>query len=170
MGSDNLAKKRITANKQRRNASKENRKRRSVGNRSVIPNILILTEGHSECIYFNELIQILSLNTVKSRKSVSTDCKGILFEAEQVALEFKDSDLEINYIFCVFDLDTVHNKSYLELLSKINCTYTKIIPIYSFPCIEIWFLMHYECITRPFKSIGKKSIGEVVKSYLIDTY
>ena len=170
MGSDDLAKKRIFANKQRRNSLKQTRKARAVGNRSVIPNILILTEGYSENIYFTELIRILSLNTVKSRKSISTACKGILQEAEEEAIKFKDKEDELNYIFCIFDLDTVKDRSHLEILSKVNSPFTKIIPVYSFPCIEIWFLMHYECVTRPFNPIGKKSIGDVVKSYLIDTY
>lgn len=170
MGSDDLAKKRISANKERRNVLKETRKTRTVGNRSIIPNILILTEGHSENLYFKELIQILSLNTVKSRKSFSTACKEILLEGEKEALKFKDKDEELTYIFCIFDLDTVKNKSHLTILSKINLGYTKIIPIYSFPCIEIWFLLHYECNTRPFQSKGKKSIGDAVKSHFKNTY
>lgn len=51
-----------------------------------------------------------------------------------------------------------------------NSNFTRIIPIYSFPCIEIWFLLHFECITRPFNSQGKKSIGEVIKDYFQSTY
>ena len=110
MGSDDIAKKRISANKERRNSQKETRKARNVGNRSIIPNILILTEGYSENIYFNKLIQILSLGTVKSRKSISTACTGILREAEEEAIKLKDTEMELNYIFCIFDLDTVRNK------------------------------------------------------------
>ena len=37
MGSDDIAKKRISANKERRNSQKETRKARNVGNRSIIP-------------------------------------------------------------------------------------------------------------------------------------
>ena len=132
MGSDDIAKKRISANKERRNSQKETRKARNVGNRSIIPNILILTEGYSENIYFNKLIQILSLGTVKSRKSISTACTGILREAEEEAIKLKDTEMELNYIFCIFDLDTVRNKRHLEILSKINSDFTQIIPIYSF--------------------------------------
>ena len=170
MGSDDIAKKRISANKERRNSQKETRKARNVGNRSIIPNILILTEGYSENIYFNKLIQILSLGTVKSRKSISTACTGILREAEEEAIKLKDTEMELNYIFCIFDLDTVRNKRHLEILSKINSDFTQIIPIYSFPCIEIWFLLHYECNPRPFQSKGKKSIGDTVKEHFKKTY
>ena len=127
MGSDDIAKKRISANKERRNSQKETRKARNVGNRSIIPNILILTEGYSENIYFNKLIQILSLGTVKSRKSISTACTGILREAEEEAIKLKDTEMELNYIFCIFDLDTVRNKRHLEILSKINSDFTQII-------------------------------------------
>lgn len=170
MGSDDIAKKRILANRERRNAVKETQKARSVGNRTIIPKILILTEGYSEEIYFTELIRILSLNTVTCRKSVSTSCKGILREAEQEILKFKDSDDELTYIFCIFDLDTVRDRSHLEILAKINSSGLTIIPIYTFPCIEIWFLLHYECNSRPFHSKGKKSIGDTVKSYFINKY
>lgn len=51
MGSDDIAKKRIAANRERRNLQKTNQKIRNVGNRTLIPNILILTEGYSEDIY-----------------------------------------------------------------------------------------------------------------------
>lgn len=170
MGTDDLAKKRISANKERRTALKELRKARSVGNRTIFPNILILTEGFSENIYFDELIKVLGLDTVFSRKSVSTSSKGILQEAEHEDLINKDTEKEWTYIFCVFDLDTVKDRSHLELLSRININFTKIIPIYSFPCIEIWFLLHFECNTRPFQSKGKKSIGNIVKSHFINTY
>ncbi|EML2027112.1 RloB domain-containing protein [Acinetobacter baumannii] len=170
MGSDDIAKKRIAANRERRNLQKTNRKIRNVGNRTLIPNILILTEGYSEDIYFKELIRILSLNTVKSRKSISTDCNGILGEAESEALKSNETDNELNYIFCIFDLDSVKNRTHLDYLARMNSNFTRIIPIYSFPCIEIWFLLHFECTTRPFNSQGKKSIGEVIKDYFQSTY
>ena len=55
MGTDDIAKKRIAANRK----AKEDRKlaKRSAGNRSLIPKVLILTEGDSEEIYFQKLIE-----------------------------------------------------------------------------------------------------------------
>lgn len=170
MGSDDIAKKRIAANRERRSIQKTNRKMRNVGNRTQIPNILILTEGYSEDIYFKELIRLLSLNTVKSRKSVCTDCNGILNEAESEALKSNETDNELNYIFCIFDLDTVKNRTHLDSLARMNSNFTRIIPIYSFPCIEIWFLLHFECTARPFNSQGNKSIGDTIKDYFQNTY
>lgn len=170
MGTDDIAKKRIAANKAKKSANKERIKNRNVGNRTIFPKILILTEGLSENIYFDELIKVLSLKTVFSRKSISTSSKGILQEASNEVSKLNNSDDEWTYIFCVFDLDTVKDRSHLELLGRISTNFTQIIPIYSFPCIEIWFLLHYECNARPFQSNGKKSIGDTVKSHFIKTY
>lgn len=83
MGTDDIAKKRITANRK----AKEDRKlaKRSAGNRSLIPKVLILTEGDSEEIYFQKLIENMSLPTVFAKKSSYTDSVGIVSEAVKLA-------------------------------------------------------------------------------------
>ena len=83
MGTDDIAKKRIAASRK----AKEDRKlaKRSAGNRSLIPKVLILTEGDSEEIYFQKLIENMSLPTVFSEKSSCTDSVGIVSEAVKLA-------------------------------------------------------------------------------------
>jgi len=164
MGTDDIAKKRILANRKAR----EDRKiaNRSAGNRSVIPRILILTEGDSEEIYFQELIDSMSLDTVFVRKSTHTDSVGIINDAIKSAKSEAKNGNEYTYIFCIFDLDTVKNKSFLDLISRYRSKTTEIFPIYSFPCIEVFFCLHFEICTRPFHTIRKKkSIGDSVKEY-----
>lgn len=58
MGTDDIAKKRIAASRK----AKEDRKlaKRSAGNRSLIPKVLILTEGDSE--------EILSTNNINNKE------------------------------------------------------------------------------------------------------
>ncbi|NAR37606.1 RloB domain-containing protein [Acinetobacter haemolyticus] len=163
MGTDDIAKKKILANRKAR----EDRKiaSRSAGNRSIIPRILILTEGESEEIYFQELIDNMSLDTVFVRQSIHTDSVGIINEAIKSAKSEAKKGNEYTYIFCIFDLDTVHNKCFLESISKYKSKTTEIFPIYSFPCIEVFFCLHFEQCTRPFNATEKKSIGDTVKEY-----
>lgn len=163
MGTDDIAKKRILANRKAR----EDRKiaNRSAGNRSVIPRILILTEGESEEIYFQELIDSMSLDTVFIRKSTHTDSVGIINDAIKSAKSEAKNGNEYTYIFCIFDLDTVKNKSFLDLISRYRSKTTEIFPIYSFPCIEVFFCLHFNQFTRPFNATDKKSIGDTVKEY-----
>lgn len=169
MGTDDIAKKRILANKK----VKEERKLaiRSAGNRSLIPRVLILTEGESEEIYFQELIESMSLNTVFVRKSTNTDSVGIIADAVRSAKQEAKNGNEYTYIFCIFDLDTVKNKSFLDVISKYRSKTTEIFPIYSFPCIEVFFCLHFEICTRPFHAIRKnKSIGDAVKEYFQENF
>jgi hypothetical protein len=164
MGTDDIAKKKILANRK----AKEDRKivSRSAGYRSLIPRLLILLEGESEEIYFQELIDSMSLDTVFVRKSTHTDSVGIINEAIKSAKLEAKTENEYTYIFCIFDLDTVKNKSFLDLISKYRSKTTEIFPIYSFPCIEVFFCLHFEICTRPFNPIRKnKSIGDSVKEY-----
>ena len=79
MGTDDIGKKRKVENKRLRSERKE--AKRSVGNRSLIPKILILTEGYSEEIYLKKLVELLSLNTVEVQKSTHTDSDGIVNNA-----------------------------------------------------------------------------------------
>ena len=66
-------------------------------------------------------------------------------------------------IYCVFDLDTVirnktnqkNHKEFLERIEKeINNDSVVLCP--SMPCIEYWFLLHYENYTDLIKSCGIK--------------
>ncbi|MDV5260100.1 RloB family protein [Acinetobacter baumannii] len=96
----------------------------------------------------------------------------MLGEAESEALKSNETDNELNYIFCIFDLDTVKNRTHLDYLARMNSNFTRIIPIYSFPCIEIWFLLHFECTTRPFNSQGKNLLVKYQDylKYLVPDY
>ena len=168
MGTDDIGKKRKVENKRLRSERKE--AKRSVGNRSLIPKILILTEGYSEEIYFKKLVELLSLNTVEVQKSTHTDSDGIVKNASTHAKGSKRAGDEYSFIFCIFDLDTVRNRNFLNTISTYKTGLTEIIPVYSFPCIEIWFILHFEVCTKPFHSKDKKSIGDTVKEYFTKNY
>lgn len=162
MGSDDIAKKRIRANKARRKQSKEARK---TNVRNVLPNILIVTEGETETIYFRHLRKSFALNTVQVQQSSFTDAENIINSAISLAQKRTDNS-NYDYIFCVFDLDTVNNKKFIQKLFSYRNTKTRIIPIYSFPCIEVWFLLHFELNSKPYHSTPNKTVGQQVKDTL----
>lgn len=164
MGSDDIVKKRKLETQKLREARKQSK--RTSRNFNEIPRILVLTEGLSEKIYFEKIKSILGITTLDVEKSSYTHSIGIINEAITTAKAQEKVGNEYNYIFCIFDLDTVKNKAYLEVISKYKAKDTQIIPIYSFPCIEIWFILHYEIRTKPFDSKGNKSIGDTAKDYI----
>lgn len=165
MGSDDIVKKQMVENRKHRQQLKSNRNSKI---RNQIPKVLILTEGKSEKIYFDRIKEILTLNTLDVIQSEYTDSNGIIKEAVKKAKKSQHNGDEYNFIFCIFDLDTVNNIEYLTPKSRLKDT--KIIPIYTFPCIEVWFILHYETCTKPFHSMGKKSIGDSVKGYLKERF
>lgn len=164
MGSDDIIKNRKLETQKLRDARKQSK--RTSRNFNEIPRILILTEGLTEKIYFEKMKSILGVRTLDVEKSLYTHSVGIIQEAIEKAKAQERIGNEYNYIFCIFDLDTVKNKAYLEMIAKYKAKDTQIIPIYSFPCIEIWFILHYEICTKPFDSRGKKSIGDTAKDYI----
>lgn len=164
MGSDDINRRKIVKNREMRQARKLGRKTQS---RTSIPRILILTEGLTEEIYFKTLKKNLKLNSVEVLKSSYTDSNGIIQDAKSKGIKSVDNHNEYNYIFCVFDLDTVKNKQFLLEIEQYNRKYEKIsssiYPILTFPCIEFWFILHYNCHSAPFSDGQNRSVGENTK-------
>lgn len=161
MGCDDIKKKQITQNRKRR---QQNRYQRKQKNLQVIPNILILTEGYTEYNYFLGLKNHLELNTVQIEKSSHTDMLGIIEEAKS-----KASKSSYTMIFCITDLDTVKNFNNIPAV-PINIEETVIFPVLSYPCIEVWLILHHEVCDKPFNSRSSNSIGDEVKSYYKQNY
>lgn len=164
MGSDDIKRRKIVENREMRQARKLGRKTQS---RTSIPRILILTEGLTEEIYFKALKKNLKLNSVEVLKSSYTDSNGIVQDAKSKGIKSIDNYDEYNYIFCVFDLDTVRDKQFLASIESYNAKYEKsnsiIYPILTFPCIEFWFILHYYCHSAPFSTSRNRSVGENTK-------
>lgn len=156
MGSDDFHKKR------------KNQRERSKVQRQQYLRVLILTEGCSEEKYFLCIVNAFKLSTVEVERCIHTDANSIVVRAVNLAQNASKKGSEYDYIFCVFDLDTVKNKVYMNNINSWNSkkNITKIFPIYTYPCIEVWFILHFEVCTAPFSRQGKKSVGDVTKSYL----
>lgn len=86
MGTDNIEQRRKAENKAKRQRAKDARK---ANTRQPIPNILILTEGHSEKHYFENLKFLLDVQNVTPLKSTYTDSYGVVNQAIKLAKEAK---------------------------------------------------------------------------------
>ena len=133
---------------------------------------LIFTEGYIEELYFKEykaykgnLNNKIAINIYNPEY---TDPLGIVSHALTHIISLSRKDRKIfKDIFCVFDLDKTatdtsvkENFKKAEVLAKKNNIKT----ITSFPCFELWLLLHFNKFRKPDSDCGKV-IGEL-KKYL----
>ena len=117
---------------------------------------LIISEGDIEKIYFNQYNKYLNQLDGKVNINVytaghTTDPLGIVKYAIKKIKASKDRKI-FEKIFCVFDTDTVkqgaeNKKNFIkaeELAKKHNFGL-----ITSFPCFELWLLLHFEDYSKP---------------------
>ncbi len=151
MGSDDLFYKRKT-----KTAQAHGRKK---AKQASYDRVLIVCEGQkTEPNYFMGLRRALGLNpanvVIDDRKN-GLDPKKLV----EYALELYKKDSDFNDVFCVFDKDK--HTTYAAALDKIKATRmkpgTKLHPITSIPCFEVWILLHFDYSTAPFEAAGHDS-------------
>jgi len=155
MGSDDLFRKRKERNKESL--------RRRMARRNPYDVVLIVCEGgKTEPQYFCELrsnLKLNNLNVVVTGECGSDPCSVVDHAIEKAKIEG-----DYDRVFCVFDKD--RHPNYSDALDKIQHIRLKksqqIKAITSVPCFEFWILLHFEYTTRPFDSIGKRSICDSV--------
>ena len=159
MGTDNLHHK--------RKAKAADDLERKQARKQPYEKILIVCEGEkTEPHYFKEVVDYYELNTANVR--ISGECGSAprsvveygtaLFAAEKKAFPKNPYDR----VYFVFDRD--QHETYDEAMRKIKTMRPKntFFAINSVPSFEFWLLLHFECTTKPFKSIGKTSSGNAV--------
>lgn len=114
---------------------------RKLKTRRQNPTILLLVEGHTEQIYFNQLRRFERFQiTIKPEipKSISP------IEIIKTALKKqKENNGQYDYIWCVFDCDILKDILHdFEILYR-QAKSKKIFFAESAPCFEIWFLLHF---------------------------
>ena len=116
--------------------------------------IAIVGEGKTEQIYFTQLRNYEQIGfTVKPELPKHSDIRSIVNKAIQL-IDHKGYDV----VFCVFDLDEINdNKTIKDEYYVLKRKYNKgkIIFIENNPCIEFWFLIHYQRITKIFNNYGQ---------------
>lgn len=126
--------------------------------------ILIAVEGNNktEKIYFNNFEDSKKNFDISYARGNNTDPLKLV---QMLIKEIKDNDLDLlddDMAFCIFDTDIDPNKNKvivnaIKLASKNNI---KIIT--SSPCIELWFLLHYEYSTA---SMSNDEVIKKLKNY-----
>jgi hypothetical protein len=103
--------------------------------------MLLLVEGHTEQIYFNQLRGFERLYiTIKPEIPKKSSPMEIIETALQ---KQRDNNGQYDYIWCVFDCDILKNnpKNFEQLYQKARKR--NILFAESIPCFEIWFLLHF---------------------------
>jgi hypothetical protein len=123
--------------------------------KKTIPQIYIYGEGETEENYFTSVKQDFNNVNVKPELPKKSGYKKSFSDIEILLKELK-SDLPVK-IYCLIDMDAIihdnkkvdYNAQKEKLLKHKNAKGLLEI-IESHPCIEFWFLLHFEKISRYF--------------------
>jgi len=155
MGSDDLFHK--------RKAKDSKSLRRKKAKRDPYDKVLIVCEGEkTEPNYLKEMVAHFRLNT--ANVEVTGDCNSSPISVYNYALSEQQKATKVkdpyDQVFCVFDKDNHSTYGQAKQLAVEN----NMTPIFSVPCFEFWFLLHYEYTVAPFSAVGNSSIcNEVIK-------
>lgn len=130
--------------------------RRRGPQREPYDSVLIVCEGEkTEPHYLDGLKLALKLSSANIRVTPAdgTDPVSIVRFAERLA-----KDAGYNRVYCVFDRDGHAN--FAEALGLIRQLGFR--EIVSWPCFEIWILLHFVYSTAPFNSAGNQSACDLV--------
>ena len=126
--------------------------------------ILIAVEGNNktEKIYFNNFEDSKKNFDISYARGNDTDPLKLV---QMLIKEIKDNDLDLlddDMAFCIFDTDIDPNKNKVidNAIKLANKNNIKIIT--SSPCIELWFLLHYEYSTA---SMSNDEVIKKLKNY-----
>ena len=126
--------------------------------------ILIAVEGNNktEKIYFNNFEDSKKNFDISYARGNNTDPLKLV---QMLIKEIKDNDLDLlddDMAFCIFDtdIDPNKNKVIVNAIKLANKNNIKIIT--SSPCIELWFLLHYEYSTA---SMSNDEVIKKLKNY-----
>lgn len=140
---------------------------RKPGNRKLITRIFIYGDGLTE-FYYSKHIHNLKYRNLK------IEIKRTNFEksqnTEKLKRKIKDLlDIEGFAIF-IFDIENNNNRKE-KILRKFKklIKEEKLIPIYSNPSIEYWFLLHHEDTNRFFNAVELKNyLKKYISNYSTD--
>ncbi len=137
--------------------------------------ILIVCEGSvTEPNYFGFLRRRLRLYGVDV-KVIGGQCGTDPFSVVQFAADIFNEDKDIDLCACVIDRDTHDSANLskaLNLCSSVNGkSKRRVFQVnISDPCIEYWFILHFEYCRTPFVRAGNKSRGDKAVEKLKSIY
>ena len=108
--------------------------------------ILVITEGETEQIYFQDMCNILGhVNVEVQAWCRGTSFRNLISEATTLTKTAKKEGVGYTHVFCIFDLD-VETDSAIQIAREIHGKKVNSAIIYaitSYPCVEFWFLLHW---------------------------
>lgn len=125
--------------------------RRTVGRRAPKPLVLIACEGHTERAYFEAVRASLGLRTMEIAEDTGLDPSGLIRYIERRIHD----DGPFEHIVCAFDKNS--HAHFASARTRIQQLATGKKPVnireaVSIPCVEYWFLLHYERTAKPFQN------------------
>lgn len=120
--------------------------------------VLIVCEGSkSEPHYLRGLCVDYQLSSANIRitPGSGTDPLSIVVFAEEEAAKATAAKAPYDRVYCVFDRDSHDPENYAAAIAR--ATTNGFITIISFPCFEIWVLLHYSDSDSPFVASGGRS-------------
>jgi hypothetical protein len=118
--------------------------------------VVIVCEGRKSETFYFEAIKTkyrLSNANIRVTSAPGTDPMSIVKYAEKLVEEN-----EYDRAYCVFDRDS--HSTYDQAIARIGASPRGVLrAITSWPCFELWLLLHFKYTTRPFNPVGRKSAG-----------
>ena len=153
---------------QKRKAKQKKDQQRRKASRETYDRVLIVCEdAHAAPSYFTALKNDLRINAAKIR-ICGEECGSAPISVVEFALEEYEKDPDFDRIFCVIDRDS--HESFYRAVDKAKSAKLgkghKIQVISSWPCFEIWLLLHFEYSTRQYQRTQNKSPCDLVISLL----
>lgn len=129
-------------------------RRRNIHNRKSKRVILVAYEGNNktEKNYFNNFSGRDKEYIIKTVPGNETDPINLVTQTIQKAKNLALDLSEYDKAYCIFDTDTKTEKN-VQIIKAIKMAKeNNVIPIVSTPCVELWFLLHYEYTTATLSS------------------
>ena len=118
--------------------------------------VVIVCEGKKSETFYFEAIKAkyrLSNANIRVTSAPGTDPLSIVKYAEKLVAENG-----YDRAYCVFDRDS--HSTYDQAIARIGASLGGVLrAIPSWPCFELWLLLHFKYTTRPFNPVGRKSSG-----------
>lgn len=150
------------------------RKSRKILSKS--PTIAIVVDGETEVWY----LQMLKRNERDIRVSIKPEIPNKKSVEEQYSLVCDLLDKEFTKVYWIIDIDTLVKedseatntkksplKTFIEYKTLLTENHPNVIVIVNNPCLEFWFLLHFEKTTRHFNSCAsaEADLKKKLKNY-----
>lgn len=121
--------------------------------------LIICEDSKSSAYYFEDMAKDYGLTAVvvHGKQCGSAPISVVEYARRQYEQEFRNGD-PYDRVYCVFDQD--QHDSFTEACQKSTAYVIQGKPFFaitSIPCFELWALLHFNFVAKPYKQAGKNS-------------